>query len=47
MSATTVADVVVDGLQRAGTARIFGVPGRGAQLPLVEAELRKIGRAHV
>ena len=28
----TVADVVVDGLARAGTPRIFGVPGVGASL---------------
>jgi len=41
VSATTVADVVVDGLQRAGTPRIFGVPGRGAQLPLLEAARRR------
>ncbi|HXL46705.1 MAG TPA: thiamine pyrophosphate-binding protein, partial [Candidatus Binatia bacterium] len=41
MSATTVADVVVDGLQRAGTPRIFGVPGHGSQLPLVEAARRR------
>jgi acetolactate synthase I/II/III large subunit len=40
VSPTTVADLVVDGLQRAGTPRIFGVPGRGAQLPLVEAARR-------
>ncbi len=33
----TVADVVVDGLKRAGTPRIFGVPGVGANLPLLEA----------
>ena len=38
---TTVADVVVDGLQRAGTPRIFGVPGHGSQLPLVEAARRR------
>lgn len=41
MSPTTVADVVVDGLQRAGTPRIFGVPGSGSQLPLVEAARRR------
>ncbi|MEK7715521.1 MAG: thiamine pyrophosphate-binding protein, partial [candidate division NC10 bacterium] len=28
----TVADVVIDGLARAGTPRIFGVPGVGASL---------------
>lgn len=32
MSRTTVADVIVDGLTRAGTPRIFGVPGVGASL---------------
>lgn len=37
MSRTTVADVVVDGLKRAGTSRLFGVPSGGANLPLVEA----------
>lgn len=37
MSRTTVADVVVDGLARAGTPRIFGVPGVGANLPLLAA----------
>jgi len=41
VSPTTVADVVVDGLQRAGTPRIFGVPGRGAQLPILEAARRR------
>jgi len=41
VSPTTVADVVVDGLHRAGTPRIFGVPGRGAQLLLVEAARRR------
>jgi acetolactate synthase-1/2/3 large subunit len=34
---TTVADVVVDGLARAGTPRLFGVPGVGANLRLLEA----------
>jgi acetolactate synthase I/II/III large subunit len=37
VSHTTVADVVVDGLKRAGTPRIFAVPSGGANLPLVEA----------
>ena len=37
MSRTTVADVVVDGLRRAGAPRIFGVPGPGAPLPLLDA----------
>ena len=37
MRRTTVADVVVDGLKRAGTPRIFGVPSGGANLALVEA----------
>ncbi len=32
MSRNTVADVVIDGLTRAGTPRIFGVPGVGASL---------------
>src|SRR5438309_8849200 len=34
---TTVADVVVDGLNRAGTPRVFGVPSGGANLALIEA----------
>jgi len=33
----TVADVVVDGLKRAGTPRLFGVPGVGANVRLLEA----------
>jgi acetolactate synthase-1/2/3 large subunit len=33
----TVADVVVDGLKRAGTARLFGVPGVGGNLRFLEA----------
>ena len=37
MSRTTVAEVVVDGLKRAGTPRIFGVPSGGANLALIEA----------
>ena len=37
MSRSTVADVVADGLRRAGTPRIFGVPGVGANLPLLAA----------
>src|SRR5207244_10125456 len=41
VSPTTVADVVVGGLHRAGTPRIVGVPGRGAQLLLVEAARRR------
>ncbi|OGL14332.1 MAG: hypothetical protein A3F92_14905 [Candidatus Rokubacteria bacterium RIFCSPLOWO2_12_FULL_71_22] len=37
MSRATVAGVVVDGLRRAGTSRIFGVPGAGAPLALLDA----------
>ena len=37
MSRTTVADVVVDGLRRAGTPRLFGVEGTSADSPLLEA----------
>jgi acetolactate synthase-1/2/3 large subunit len=37
VSRTTVADVVIDGLVRAGTPRIFGVPGAGTHLRLLEA----------
>ena len=33
----TVADVLVDGLRRAGVSRIFGVPGGGSNLELLEA----------
>ena len=33
----TVADVVVDGLKRAGTPRLFGVPGVAANVRLLEA----------
>ena len=32
----TVADVLVDGLRRAGVSRIFGVPGGGSNLELLE-----------
>ena len=37
MSRTTVADVVVDGLRRAGTPRLFGVASGPVDLPLLEA----------
>ncbi len=37
MSRSTVADVVVDGLKRAGTPRLFGVAGLDTNLPLLEA----------
>ena len=37
MSRRTVADVVVDGLTRAGTPRLFAVPGEGADLTLLRA----------
>ena len=37
MSRSTVADVVVDGLKRAGTPRLFGVAGLETNLPLLEA----------
>jgi len=37
VSRSTVADVVVDGLKRAGTPRLFGVAGLDAKLPLLEA----------
>src|ERR1700687_1732009 len=33
----TVADILVDGLRRAGVQRIFGVPGGGSNLELLEA----------
>ena len=33
----TVADVLIDGLRRAGVQRIFGVPGGGSNLELLEA----------
>jgi len=33
----TVADVLVDGLRRAGVSRIFGVPGGGSNLEVLEA----------
>jgi len=33
----TVADVVVDGLKRAGTPRLFGVPGVAVNVRLLEA----------
>jgi acetolactate synthase-1/2/3 large subunit len=35
-----VADVVVDGLRRAGTPRIFGVPGGGSSLDIMDAARR-------
>jgi len=37
VSRSTVADVVVDGLKRAGTPRLFGVAGLEPNLPLLEA----------
>ena len=37
MSRSTVADVVVDGLRRAGTPRLFAVVGAPADLPLLDA----------
>jgi len=37
VSRRTVADVVVDGLTRAGTPRLFAVPGEGADLTLLRA----------
>src|SRR5438045_2145871 len=37
MSTHTVARVLVDGLRRMGTARIFGVPGGGSSLDLMDA----------
>src|SRR5574342_380476 len=33
----TVAEVLIDGLRRAGVQRIFGVPGGGSNLELIEA----------
>ncbi len=33
----TVADILIDGLCRAGVQRIFGVPGGGSNLELLEA----------
>jgi acetolactate synthase-1/2/3 large subunit len=37
VSRTTVADVIVDGLRRAGTPRLFAVEGTPADIPLLEA----------
>jgi acetolactate synthase-1/2/3 large subunit len=37
MSQVSVADVLVDGLSRMGTPRIFGVPGGGSSLVLMDA----------
>ena len=37
MSRSTVADVVVDGLRRAGTPRLFAVTGTRADGPLLDA----------
>ena len=34
---STVADILIDGLCRAGVQRIFGVPGGGSNLELLEA----------
>src|ERR1700693_4379389 len=33
----TVAEILIDGLRRAGVQRIFGVPGGGSNLELLEA----------
>ena len=33
----TVAEILIDGLRRAGVQRIFGVPGGGSNLELIEA----------
>jgi len=33
----TVADVLIEGLRRAGVQRLFGVPGGGSNLELLEA----------
>jgi acetolactate synthase-1/2/3 large subunit len=33
----TVADLIVDGLERAGVARLFGVPGGGSTLDILQA----------
>ena len=33
----TVAEILIDGLRRAGVHRIFGVPGGGSNLELLEA----------
>src|SRR5215468_5300475 len=33
----SVADILIDGLQRAGVPRLFGVPGGGSNLELIEA----------
>lgn len=41
MSQRTVADVLVEGLQRAGAQRLFGVPGGGSSLELIEAAGRR------
>ena len=41
----TVADVVVDGLARAGTPRIFGVPGVGTHLRLLDCLGTLVGLA--
>ena len=40
MSRSTVADVVVDGLKRAGTPRLFGVADLETNLPLLDAARR-------
>lgn len=36
----SVADILAEGIQNAGTARIFGVPGGGSSLELIEAARR-------
>src|SRR5215471_8439039 len=36
----TVAEIVIDGLRRAGVPRLFGVPGGGSSLDLLEAARR-------
>jgi acetolactate synthase-1/2/3 large subunit len=37
MATTTVANVLVEGLRRMGTPRVFGVPGGGSSLDLMDA----------
>ena len=37
MATTTVASVLVDGLRRMGTPRLFGVPGGGSSLDIMDA----------
>lgn len=37
----SVAEVIVDALQRLGVRRMFGVPGGGSSLDIIEAASRK------